>query len=73
MSKPGIIRPFWFEYEDSNAMTMNSERYIKVLNELWAVLGHRRSFQIGDHCFKQDGATPHTANESHEVGDKLLH
>ena len=44
MRKHGIVVPSWFEDEDGDEMTINSECYIKVLNEFEAAVGQGRSF-----------------------------
>ena len=64
MSKHGIIGPFWFEDDDGRSQTVNKERYITVLNKYWASLGRRRGVLRASQWFQQDGATPHTANET---------
>ena len=64
ISKHGIIGPFWFEDENGRAVTINKERYIEVLGMFWTALGRRRGVSRAAHWFKQDGATPHTANDS---------
>lgn len=64
MSKHGIIGPFWFEDDDGRSQTVNKDRYIAVLNKYWASLGRRRGVVRASQWFQQDGATPHTANET---------
>ena len=57
-----IIGPFFFENENGITVTVNSERYIVILERFWEELeakcGTRRTRQY----LQQDGATPHTAN-----------
>lgn len=68
MSKHGIIGPIWFEDENENAVTVNKERYLVVLQQFWTALGRRNRaigrnpFLRAEQWFQQDGATPHTAN-----------
>lgn len=64
LSKHGIIGPYWFEDDNDNALTVNTERYLQVLRKFWAALGRRRGVVRGAQWFQQDGATPHTSNES---------
>ena len=64
MSKHGIIGPYWFEDDDGQSQTINKEHYMAVLNKYWASLGRRRGVLRASQWFQQDGATPHTANET---------
>ena len=64
MSKHGIIGPYWFEDDDGRSQTVNKERCMAVLNKYWASLGRRRGVLRASQWFQQDGATPHTANET---------
>jgi len=62
MSYQGIIGPFWFLDDNDQSVTVNSERYLHVLEEFWKSLGRKvggaeRQYQ----WFMQDGAAPHTA------------
>jgi Helix-turn-helix domain (DUF4817) len=61
MSTHGIIGPLWFEDEDGDAVTVNAERYRKILVKFWSALRRKRSVSIADQWFQQDGATAHTA------------
>ncbi|KAG0711490.1 hypothetical protein GWK47_020507 [Chionoecetes opilio] len=71
ISKHGIIRPFWFEDDDNNAVMGTKERYILVLNKFWKGLGTRRGVNRDEQWFQQDGATPHTANITMEWLDEI--
>ena len=63
ISKPGIVRLFWFENEAEETVTVNKECYIiVVLNKLWRELGARRGVNRAVQWFQQDGATPHTSS-----------
>ena len=64
ISQPGIIGPFWFEDEDEQFVTVNTERYLQVLDKFWRALGQRRGVVRDLQWFQQDGATTHTANKS---------
>ena len=66
ISTHGIIGPFWFEDDDELPLTVNTERYIQVLRKFWVALGRRRGIDRALQWFQQDGATPHTSNESLE-------
>ena len=39
MSYQGVIEPFFFEDEDKNTVTANSDRYGRVLSKFWVRLG----------------------------------
>jgi len=64
ISKHGIIGPFWFEDDDERSVTINTERYVQVLGKFWPALGRRSGVVRVLQWFQQDGATPHTSNES---------
>ena len=64
ISKNGIIGPYWFEDETGRPQTVNTERYVAVLRKFWASLGRRRGIDRDEQWFQQDGATPHTSNDS---------
>ena len=64
ISKHGIIGPFWFEDDNERSVTINTERYVQVLGKFWTALGQRRGVVRVLQWFQQDGATPHSSNES---------
>jgi len=64
ISKLGIIGPFWFEDDNERSVTMNTERYVQELGKFWTALGRRRGVVMVLSWFQQDGATPHSSNES---------
>jgi len=64
ISKHGIIRPFWFEDDNERSVTINTERHVQVLGKFWTALGRRSGVVRVLQWFQQDGATPHTSNES---------
>jgi len=64
ISKHGIIGPFWFEGDNERSVTINTERYVQVLGKFWTAFGRRRGVVRVFQWFQQDGATPHTSNES---------
>ena len=77
MSKHGIIGPYWFENDDGHAVTINSARYVEVLHKFWAELGQQRGFVRARQWFQQDGATPHTSDDSlawlqQRIGGRLI-
>ena len=64
ISKHGIIGLFWFEDDKERSVTINNERYVQLLGKFWTALGRRRGVVRVRQWFQQDGATPHTSNES---------
>ena len=64
ISKNGIIGPYWFEDENERAQTVNTERYVEVLTKFWASLGQCEGIYREEQWFQQDGASPHTSNNS---------
>ena len=64
ISKHGIIGPFWFEDEQERSVTVNTHRYIEVLRKFWTTLGRRARLIRTEQWFQQDGATPHTSNQT---------
>ena len=65
ISSRGIIAPFFFE-RNGVTVTVNSERYVEVLDKFWIELQRRFNSTLNRQWFQQDGATPHTANVSIE-------
>ena len=55
----GIIGPFFFENEQREAVTVNSDNYRAMLNEF--LFTKIEEEDIGNIWFQQDGATCHTA------------
>lgn len=64
ISKHGIIGPYWFEDAHERAETVNTQRYLAVMRKFWAALGRRRGVIRAQQWFQQDGAPPHTSNDS---------
>ena len=54
----------WFEDDNEQSVTINTERYVQVLGKFWTALGRRRGVVRVLQWFQKDGATPHTLNES---------
>ena len=64
MSARGIIGPYFFEDERGRTVTVNSERYVEMLdNFLLLELQNFRGYNQRT-WFQQDGATSHTSNTS---------
>ena len=57
----GVIGPYFFE-EDGVTVTVNSERYIHMLNNFLRPELRRRRINMRNVYFQQDGATAHTAH-----------
>ena len=61
----GIIRQFFFENEQGEAVTVNGRRYGAMLNEFLFTKIEEKD--IGNIWFQQDGATCHTAEAKLDV------
>ena len=61
----GIIRQFFFENEQGNAVIDNSDRYRAILYEF--LLTKIKEEYIGNVWFQQDGATYHTAEATLDI------
>lgn len=66
LSSQGIIGPFFFEDRNGNAMTINKERYISILNQFWRALRSKCADTLQQQWVQQNGATSHTARVSME-------
>ena len=61
----GIIRPFFFENEQGEAVSVNGDGYRAMLNEFLFTKIEEKD--IGNIWFQQDGATCHTAHATLDV------
>ena len=61
----GIIGPFFFENEQGEAVTVNGDRYLAMLNEF--LFTKIEEEDIGIIWFQQDGTTCHTAEATLDV------
>ena len=61
----GITGPFYFENEQEEAVTVNSDRYGAILNEFLFIKIEEKD--IGNIWFQQEGATCHTAEATLDV------
>jgi hypothetical protein len=59
-----IIGPYFFEDETGNAVTVISDRYVRMVNEFLLPELRRRDMDLATFWFQQDGATAHTARQS---------
>ena len=71
MSSHGVIGPYVF------SDTVNSERYLAMLNNKFIPELNRRSIDMNNVWFMQDGATPHTATNVldalyEKFGDRVI-
>ena len=64
ISSAGIIGPWFFE-ENEVAVTVNSDRYLNMLQEFF--FPRLDELDLGDIWFQQDGATAHTSRASMAV------
>jgi len=63
ISASGIIGPYFFENETGNAVTVNADRYVEMLQNFFTPQLAR--FHVNENTlFQQDGATSHTARMS---------
>ena len=60
----GIIGPYFFQDDTGNAVTVTSDRYVHMVNELLLPKLRRRDMDIATFCFQQDGATALVARQS---------
>lgn len=77
LSVDGIVGPFFFEDNDGNVATVNKDRYLHILKSKFIPALRRRSVNMDDVWFQQDGATPHTAGDvinflTETFGDKFI-
>lgn len=64
ISSAGIIGPWFFE-ENGNTVTVNSDRYVNMLEQF--LFPRLDELDLGDFWFQQDGATAHTSRASMAV------
>ncbi|KAJ4428288.1 hypothetical protein ANN_24306 [Periplaneta americana] len=71
VSSTGIIGPFFFENEAGNAVTVNSVRYVEMIQNFFTPqLAH---FPVSENTlFQQNGATSHTARISMDAVNALF-
>ena len=79
ISKGGIFRPYFFEDNDGNCVTVNIEQYIKMMpRKFVCALRRKKDIHMDTMVFQQDGAPPHYSNRTLEYlrqcfpGDKLI-
>jgi len=71
MSASGIIGPYIFETEAGNAVTVNTDRYVEMLQNFFTPQLSRFP-EIENTLFQQDGATSHTARMSMNAVNALF-
>lgn len=72
MSASGIIGPFFFEDHQGRAVTVNSQRYVDMLQTFLTPALQEFEGYTQDTWFQQDGATCHTSNLSMPVVQALF-
>ena len=71
MSASGIIGPYFFQNEAGNAVTVNTDRYVEMLQNFFTPQLAR--FPVNENTlFQQDGATSHTARMSMNAVNALF-
>ena len=68
MTSKKLIGPYFLENENGDAVTVNKERYIEMLEVLFPVSVPIES----DEWFQQDGATCHTATVFTKLPPNLI-
>lgn len=63
----GILGPYFFEDERGNPVTVNSERYVEMLQTFLLDAIRQLQLPLDVTWYQQDGARPHTSNMSMEV------
>lgn len=67
VGKAAVIGPYFFEDNNGNAVTVNSERYTEMINKFFVLELRRKRVPIRRVWFQQDGTTAHTARASMDV------
>lgn len=62
VTKNYIIGPYFFE-ENGRTVTVNQNRYLRMLDTFFVPELRRKRIALKDILFQQDGATAHTAND----------
>jgi len=70
MSASGIIGPYFFENGAGNAVTVNADCYVEMLQNFFTP--QRAHFPVNENTFQQDGATSHTARMSMNAVNALF-
>jgi len=71
VSASGIIGPYFFEIEAGNAVTVNADRYVEMLQNFFTPQLAR--FPVNENTlFQQDGATSHTARMSMNAVNRVV-
>jgi hypothetical protein len=60
----GVFGQYFFEDETDSAVTVTSDRYVRMLNDFLLPDSRRRDIDLGTCWFQQTGATAHTAQQS---------
>ena len=70
ISQQGIIGPFWFEDDNEQSVTVNTERYLQVLDKFWRAFGQQRGVIRDLQWLQQKGALvlPPTQQTNHWCG-----
>ena len=77
VGKAAVIGPYFFEDNYGNTVTVNSERYTKMINNDFVAELRPKRVPIQCVWFQQDGVIPHTASASMDLllplfGDRLV-
>ena len=79
IGRNGIIGPYFFEDGDGNRVTVDTDRYIALMQTKFIpALRRKRGVNMNTVIYQQDGAPPHCSNRSLEFlrryfpGDRLI-
>lgn len=72
ISGSGIIGPYFFENQNGASVTVNSERYVNMIETYFHPIVERDSRFNRNTWFQQDGATAHTARDTMTVIQALF-
>ena len=71
ISAHGIIGPQWSKEHDTT-VTITQEWYRRILDSFYSLLQSQQDLHFESSWFQQDGATPHTTNESTRKLEEML-
>ena len=67
IGRNGIIRPYFFEDESGNRVTVNTDRYIALMRTKFIpALRRKQGVDVNSVIYQQDGAPPHCSDRSLE-------
>lgn len=73
MSRFGIVGPYFFEDDWGNKVTVNSDRYVKMVRGYLIPKLRQLEIDITNILFQQNGETSHSALSSISVLREMFH